>query len=450
VSTAAGAASFDDGTPVDVLVVGGGPAGAATAAGLARQGHRVVVIDREERAGADGPHVDRAPVDRAPVDRAPVDRVPVDKACGELVTPRAVSALGHCGIGDDRLARFHRTTHIRLTTDTQSTSVRWPQHDDHPQHGYVVPRARLDALLLDEAVANGAVVLHGHEATGPIVDRGFVRGAHVAAAGGAFDLRARFTVVADGANSRFGRALGTYRDPRWPYAAAHRAIHRSALHDASEVELVLDLADRSGTPITGFGWMFPRGDGTVNVGVLIMSTSPSFRVINPAHLLDAFVHEHGARWRLDPQPVDPPAGGRIPLGRSVGPVAGPTYLVVGDAAGAANPMSGAGIEYALETGMLAGGVLAEALRADSATALQRYPQLLDDRYGSYHQVGRLVDRLLGRPSVARRVAALASSRASFATPLVRLAGNELRARYPGLTELSYRLARAGTLIAPDH
>ncbi len=408
----------------DALVVGAGPAGSATAAALARQGHRVIVIDRDD--------------------------VPGTKPCGELVTPRAVAALGHCGIDESALSRFHRVSHIRLTTATRSTSTRWPSHDDHPGHGYVAARSELDELLVAEAVARGATVLRGHEATAPIVDRGFVRGAHVIGSGDPFEIRARFTVVADGANSRFGRALGTYREPTWPLAVAHRAIFPSALHDAAEAELVIDLSDRSGTPISGFGWLFPRGDGTVNVGVMIMSTSPSFRVINPAHLLDAFVADQRTRWHLADEPIEPAAGGRIPLGNSVGPIAGPTYLVVGDAAGAANPLTGAGIEYAVETGMLAGGVLAEALRSDSATALQRYPQLLADRYGSYYQVGRLLDRALGRPAVGRRVAAFASSRPAFAGPVVRLAGNQLRSRYPGATEFAYRIARACTLVAPDH
>ena len=213
---------------------------------------------------------------------------------------------------------------------------------------------------------------------------------------------------------------------------------------------MLDLTDRAGTPITGYGWLVPRGDGTANVGVMIMSTSPSFRVINPVHLLDAFVAAHRDRWQLGDEPVLPPAGGRIPLGTSVGPAAGPTYVVVGDAAGAANPLSGAGIEYAIETGILAGSVLTEALHTGSATALQRYPQLLAERYGSYYQVGRLLDRFLGRPSVARRVGALASSRPAMASAFVRLAGNELRSRYPGATEFAYRITRALTLVAPDH
>lgn len=410
---------------VDVLVVGAGPAGAAAAATLAGRGHSVVVVDRDDGPGG--------------------------KPCGELVTPRAVTAFARCGVTDDELARFHRITHVRLTTDRSTTSTRWPHHDAYPAHGYVAPRPELDEMLVAVAVERGATVLRNHDASAPVVDRGFVRGAHVTDPDGRpFELRAAFTVVADGANSRFGRSLGTYREPDWPWALAHRAVHRSALHDAAEVELVLDLHDRAGTPISGFGWLFPRGDGTVNVGVLILSTSPSFRVINPVHLLDGFVADHGARWHLDPDPVEPGAGGRLPLGTSVGPTAGPTYVVVGDAAGAANPMSGAGIEYAVETGALAGEVLDEALRSGTSTALQRYPQLLDDRYGSYYQVGRLVDRFVGRPSVSRRVASFASSRPSAARSVVRLAGNQLRGHYPGATELAYRVGRALTLVAPDH
>ena len=412
------------GAPVDVLVVGAGPAGAAAAAGLAGNGHRVVVVDRAAEPGG--------------------------KPCGELLTPRALVACARAGITPGHLSSFHAVTHVRLTTAHDSSAVRWPSHEEYPDHGIVADRGRLDGLLVDRARATGATVLLGHEATAPLVDRGFVRGAHVTGTDGTTsEMRATFTVVADGANSRFGRALGTYRQPTWPSALAHRVIMPSSLHDAAEIEFVLDLADRAGTPITGYGWMFPRGDGTVNVGVLMMSTSPSFRVVNPAHLLDAVLAENATRWHLGDQPVGPAAGGRIPLGGSVGPAAGPTYLVVGDAAGAANPLSGAGIEYAIETGTLAGHVLDEALRTGQAASLQRYPKLLEDRYGTYFKVGRLVDRVLGRPSVARRLANTASARPALARSLVRVTGNSLRSGRGGATELAFRLGAAISSVAPD-
>jgi geranylgeranyl reductase family protein len=409
---------------VDVLVVGAGPAGSAVAATLAADGHSVVVIDRGTAPGA--------------------------RPCGELLTPRAVVALDRCGLSRDRLAEFHSVTHLRFTTASDSSTLRWPSHEQHPDHGFVAPRERFDQLLVEHAVAAGATVRFGHEATAPIVERGFVRGAKVTRSHGSpVEMRAAFTVVADGANSRFGRALGTYRQPTWPSALAHRAVYASSLHDAAEIEIVLDLADRAGTPITGYGWMFPRGDGTANIGVLMMSTSPSFRVVNPAHLLDRFLAANATRWHLRGGPVRSPAGGRIPLGTSVRPAAGPTYLVVGDAAGAANPLSGAGIEYAIETGMLAGRVLDEALRTGQPAALQRYPRLLDERYGAYFKVGRLADRVLGRPAFNRYLANTVAARPRIARSLVRITGNSLRSRHPGATEVAYRLAAAISSVAPD-
>ena len=408
----------------DVLVVGGGPAGAATAWHLANAGHRVTILERAA--------------------------LPRQKVCGDLLTPRAVRALAQIGIENDALAPFHRVEHVRLTSGDKSTSTRWPSHESIPRYGLIAPRDQVDQLMIDAAIAAGAMVLDGHEATAPIVERGFVRGAHVTdSAGSSSKIRAGFTVVADGANSRFGRSLGTFRQPTWPYALAHRAVYRSAIHGVSEIELVVDLSDKAGTQITGYGWMFPRGDGTVNVGVSMTSTSPSFRVVNPAHLLEQFVAEHANRWHLDLDPVESPAGGRIPMGNSVGPAAGPTYLLVGDAGGAANPLSGAGIEYALETGLLAGEVLDEALRTGSAAALQRYPKLLEDRYGAYYKVGRLASRMLGRPSVTRRVANLAASRPRLADAFIRISSNELRSNHTGTAELAYRLGHTISLIAPD-
>lgn len=410
-----------------MLIVGGGPAGAATAWYLAQAGHRVAVVERE--------------------------LLPRSKPCGDLLTPRAVHALAVIGIDDAALSEFHRIDHVRLTGENRSISTRWPTHDRFPRHGYVAPRSLIDQRLIGEAVNAGSTVLDGHEATAPIVERGFVRGAYITAPNGrTSEIRAGFTVVADGANSRFGRSLGTFREPTWPYALAHRGIYRSALSGAPEIELVLDLSDKAGSQITGYGWMFPRGDGTVNVGVSMMSTSPSFRVVNPVHLLERFVSEHADRWHLDAEPIEPPTGGRIPMGHSVGPAAGPTYLLVGDAGGAANPLSGSGIEGALETGLCAGEVLDEALRSGSAAILQRYPKLLADRYGAYYKVGRLASRMLGRPSVMRRFANAATGRSSVAEVAIRIASNELRSGRAGRTgasELAYRLGRTLALIAPD-
>jgi len=195
--------------------------------------------------------------------------------------------------------------------------------------------------------------------------------------------------------------------------------------------------------------MFPCGNDTVNLGVVVMSTSPSFQVINLPRLLKQLVADHADRWRLDRSAPTASIGGRIPMGSSIGPQAGPTFLVVGDAAGAANPLTGAGIEYAIETGMLAGDVVAEALEAGSATALQRYPKAVDERFGAYFKVGRLTTRFLGNPSLHRRVSRSVATNATAAEAYLRLGTNQLRNGSFGPAELAYRAGRAISLVAPD-
>ncbi len=406
----------------DVLVIGGGPGGSAVAAHLARRGHRVIVVER--------------------------DVLPRPEGFGVLLTPRSLAALQQLELSD--LESFHRVRHVRLTCDDRSTSTTWPSHPHFPPYAAVASRQVFDQSLIHAAVSEGATLLAGHEATDPIVERGFARGANVTSRDGrSFEVRASYTIVADGANSRFGRALGTYRKPTWPYAVAQRVTYRSPLHDASEVELMLDLRDRAGTPITGYGWMLPAGDGTVTVGVMMMSTSPSFRVVNPTHLLAQVIDDHRSRWHLDPEPINSGGGGRIPLGLSVGPSAGPTYLLVGDAVGAANPLSGAGIESALETGTIAAEVVDEALQSGSAAALQRYTRLLAERYGPFYKVGRLSNRVLGQPPMSPRIGRLVAKRRLAADAFVRLATNELRPGRAGIAELTYRIGHTATLIAPD-
>ncbi|MEJ7801292.1 MAG: FAD-dependent oxidoreductase, partial [Ilumatobacter sp.] len=253
----------------DALVVGGGPAGASAALQLARQGHRVVVIERRE----------------------PAER----RAAGVLLTPRAVACLDRLDVAIPRGS--NTVSDVRLSAGGDAISIGWPRHPDLPSYGFV--SRDLDRALLAEAEAAGATILHGHTAYAPIIERGFVRGADVIGLDGtAFEARADFTVVADGANSRFGRALGTFREPSWPYALVHHGSFSSPLHASSEVELVLDLRDRSGTPITGHGWMYPAGDGTVTVGILMTSTAPSFRVVKPANLFRRVLVTHADRWSI--------------------------------------------------------------------------------------------------------------------------------------------------------
>ena len=124
-------------------------------------------------------------------------------------------------------------------------------------------------MVADVAVKAGATLWPATEAVEPLVEDGFVRGAIVKRkeTGVTEAVRARYVLVADGANSRFGRALGAARDRTYPLGMAVRGYFTSPLHDDPWIESHLDIRDKHGNHLPGYGWIFPVGDGTVNVGV---------------------------------------------------------------------------------------------------------------------------------------------------------------------------------------
>lgn len=412
-------------TTHDVVVVGGGPAGAAAGFWLARAGHDVCIVERQS--------------------------FPRDKTCGDALTPRAVRQLEDMGLAD-ALAPFHRFEGLRALAHGKVLELAWPSHPDYPAHGYVVRRRELDHLVTDHAVAAGVTLRTGTEAVAPVLDRGFVRGAVVQRKGLSTteEIRGRFVVVADGANSRFGRALGTFRTREWPYGTAIRSYWESPRHAEPWIESTLDVTDRNGNPMPGYGWIFPVGDGTVNVGVGLLSTFRDFKGVNTSHLLADYVGAAPSSWGLDPaRPVCRPAAGKLPMGGSVGPKAGPTYLVVGDAAGTVNPFNGAGIDYAYESGRLAAEILHQALAGDDPLVLQTYERLLKAEYGQYFKVARLFAKLIGRPALMRELTRVGMHSRSLMEWVLRIMANLLRPDETGPAEAAYKAAAALARLVPN-
>jgi menaquinone-9 beta-reductase len=403
-------------------VVGAGPAGASLALRLARHGHDVVVLERRS--------------------------LPRDKACGDALTPRAVTELHELGLGD-ALDRAHRTRGLRVSGYGTTVEVPWPDHPRHPSFGYVVRRRRLDQLVVERAEAAGVRVEQRTEAVAPVVERGFVRGAVVERrdTGTTEEIRGRYVVVADGATSRFGRAIGTFRQPDRAFAAAIRGYWESARSDDTWLDSTLELRDREGRAMPGYGWVFPEGDGTVNVGVGVLSTYRDFRSINTTAVLSRFVEAAPVSWGLRPEARRGlPASGRLPLGGSVGPLAGPTFLLVGDAAGLANPFNGSGIDTALESGHLAADVLHEALTGDGSLVLPTYPARVSAAYDRSHQLARVFARLLVRPAVVERMGQTVLHSRSLLEWSVRIMAGLLRPDELGPAEAAFavasRIARA--------
>ena len=409
----------------DVLVVGGGPAGAATAYWLARAGHDVCVVERKA--------------------------FPRDKTCGDGLTPRAVHQLEDMGLGEE-LKRFHRYDGLRAIAHGISMELQWPQHPVFPSYGYVVKRRDLDQLVAEHAVAAGATLRQQTEAVAPIVEAGLVRGAMVKTKTSAEpeEIRARYVVVADGANSRFGRALGASRNRAYPQGMAIRGYYESPMHAEPWIESALDVRDRNGNSLPGYGWIFPVGDGTINVGIGLLSTFRDWKKVNTSHLMDEFAATAPPYWGISPSSsTGQPTGGRLPMGGSVTPNVGPTWVLVGDAAGTINPFNGEGIDYAYETARMAAGLLDEALTTGDGMALQRYTRLLDEEYALYWKVARLFAKVIGNPPLLNQLTRVGMHSQTLMEWVLRIMANLLREDELGPAEAVYRTVAAMVRAVPE-
>jgi geranylgeranyl reductase family protein len=411
--------------PYDVLVIGAGPSGAAAAYWLATRGRRVLVVERKH--------------------------FPRDKTCGDGLTPRAVRQLHDMGLAD-RLADFQRFDGLRSIGHGITLELGWPEHPDFPPFGYVVRRAELDEMVATQAVKAGATLWQGAEAVAPVVDAGLLAGAMVRRkeTGATEAVRARYVIVADGANSRFGRALGTARDRSFPLGMAIRGYFTSEFHDEPWIESHLDLHDRDGQHLPGYGWIFPVGDGTVNVGVGLLSTFSGWKNINTSHLMEAFCETAPARWGISPETATcAPTGGRLPTGGSVTPRVGPNFVVAGDAAGFVNPFNGEGISIAYETGRLAADAVDLALATGDGLALQTYTDRLDEVYALYFKVARVFVRAIGNPAVMRELTRVGMHSRTLMEWVLRIMANLLRPDELGPAEGVYRTLSALVRFAPQ-
>jgi menaquinone-9 beta-reductase len=411
----------------DVLVVGGGPSGASCAYWLADAGYDVLLVEKK--------------------------RYPREKTCGDGLTPRSVKQLEDMGLADRLAADAHRFTGLRSMAFGKTLELQWPSHPDFPDYGYVMTRHDLDEMVAERAVKAGATLWQESEAISPVVEGGLVRGAVIKrkAEGDRKDtVRARYVVVADGANSRFGRSLGTSRNREYPLGMAIRGYYTSPRHDEPWIESHLDIRDKAGNVLPGYGWIFPVGDGRVNVGIGLLSTFNQWKAVNTSHLMDAFVDYAPKSWEISPETSTGPAtGGRLPMAFSVGPHAGPTYLVTGDAGGAINPFNGEGIAYAYETGRLASSVLIDALASGDGLALQRYETELRAQYGLYYKVARAFVKIIGRPELMRALVSTGMHSRTLMEWVLRIMANLLRPDELGPAEAAYKAVALIARVTPE-
>jgi geranylgeranyl reductase family protein len=370
----------------DVIVVGAGPGGSATAFHLARHGLNVELLEKAE--------------------------FPREKVCGDGLTPRAVRELVAMGVDTSRPG-WVRNKGLRVIGGGIRLELDWPDLASYPNYGLTRTRMDFDQTLAQAAVAAGATLRTSTNVTAPVLDaddRVVGVTAEVGDDNEPVEFRAPLVVAADGVSGRFPLALGIAKREDRPIGVAVRRYYRSpARHDDDYLESWLELRSREGGEklLPGYGWIFGMGDGRVNVGLGVLNSSTAFGKTNYRTMLTDWLSTTPPEWNMNDEAYadGPIMGAALPMGFNRVPHYARGVLLVGDSGGMVNPFNGEGIAYAMESGRIAADVIVQALSRTTAVererALRAYPTELRARYGGYYRLGGWFVKLIGNPQVMR-------------------------------------------------
>lgn len=360
----------------EVVVVGGGPAGAATAALLAERGHDVVVVER-----------------------TPAYRW---RACGVFASPAAVTMLRRVGLGDATIATAARPIPAMRVEPAASDPFRLTYGDDGSLRAPAVglDREVLDTALLELAATRGARIRRGVTCAGVRIGSGGVVVALSDAAGPPVEIRARLLVGADGVRSSVARSLGVVRAPL--FADRVGLTYHVASADATAVE---PRDARMRVIRDGYVGLAPVPGGRVNIGIVLgRSWRGRLATEGAGAACDEIVRD--AMGGILPERCDRIAGAS-PVGNRVSRRAGRGWLLVGDAAGFLDPFTGEGLHRALVSAALAASAGHRNLTGDRG-ALARYERAMRARFAGKDVVSTVVQAFLARPVLfgyaARRLA----------------------------------------------
>ncbi len=372
---------------------------------------------------------------------------PREKTCGDGLTPRAIFQLQEMGF-DFTVPELHRITGLRsYAGDDLMLEMAWPDHSRFPNWGAVIRRKDLDQQVAGLAEKQGVVIRQHTEAT-PIIEGEVVTAVELVSGGETERVAPSVVVIADGSMNRFGRALGTARRKDYPMGLAARGYYRSPRSQDPFLESQLDIRDSSGASMPGYGWIFPLGDGTVNVGVGLLSTFKRWKHVNTSVMMADYVRSAPGYWELDEaSKLSDPRGGKLTMSFSKGPLVGPNWITVGDAAGAINPWNGEGISYAYETGRIGAEVVTQAIGSGDLSMLHRYTRRLDDEYGEYYRMARIFVKLIGNPPVMRTLAHVGLRNRPLMEWTLKVMSNLLDEDDPKMGERIYQALEAALRVA---
>ncbi|MGV9298544.1 MULTISPECIES: geranylgeranyl reductase family protein [Amycolatopsis] len=369
----------------EVIVVGAGPAGSTVATYLARAGVDVLLLEKTV--------------------------FPREKVCGDGLTPRGVKQLIDLGLDTSEEAGWVRSRGLRILTGDLTLEFDWPDLTDYPPYGVSRTRHDFDDLLAKTAVKAGARLYERTTVTGAITNAsGRVVGveAKVGPEKTPVSYRAPLVLACDGVSARLALSVGIDKNEKRPMGVAVRRYYKSPKHDDPFIEGHLELWDRSDPRdpklLPGYGWAFPLGDGTVNVGLGMLSTSASFRNTDYRALLRQWLDGTPEEWGYrEENAIGKVGGAGLPMGFNRTPHYRDGLLLLGDAGGMVSPFNGEGISAAMESAQLAAEAVVQALARPEGPsrerALEGYPRAVGELMGGYYRLGNVFAKLIGKPKI---------------------------------------------------
>lgn len=372
---------------VQVIVVGAGPAGAATAYHLAQAGVSVLVLEKAT--------------------------FPRDKICGDGLTPVAVKEILALGINPLNEPGWQVNRGLTVLGGGHEITLPWAKTPSLPPYGLTRARESLDHRLIQQAQSAGAHLLEGITVTDLLTDhRGFARGVKARMKDEKrqvteLEFRSEYVVDCCGANARLATKTGRLPLENRPLAVAARAYFKSPRGDEDWMESHLELWDGKrgeSNLLPGYGWVFPMGNGIVNVGLGSVSSGKQATKLPYKEIFKTWTANLPQEWGLTPEnQIGPLRSAPLPMAFNRKPAYSKGLLLVGDAGGMISPFNGEGIGPAMYAGRKAAAALIQALGRETQSAaemaLSVYPQELARQFGGYYTLGRIFVKLIEKPQI---------------------------------------------------
>ena len=200
----------------------------------------------------------------------------------------------------------------------------------------------------------------------------------------------------------------------------------------------------------GYGWIFPLGDGRVNVGVGLLSTDQRWKGVNTSTLMDHFVAWAPTEWELSPATcLGPPTGGKLPMGLAVGPRVGRHHPGGGGRRRVDQPLQRRRDRLRLRDRPAGRRLAGRGAVRGRGGALDRYEARLEDAYGLYYRVARAFIRMISRPELMQLCVGTGMHSESLMGWILRIMANLLRPDETGPAEAAYRALALIARLAPE-